>query len=126
MFAMSVFCLTVLYTPVTNTTANVAQGPGDIFVRLVGQRGVDPRASPPTSPAFNLALDFYRTQPTYRRCSGGGNSLLRVSGAVFLRLWRPEHWQCWYLGGGGQGKRLHAATGGAQLASERDSGRGQG
>ncbi|KAI4990461.1 hypothetical protein ZWY2020_038824 [Hordeum vulgare] len=62
-------------------------GVGDIFLRLIGKSGLDPGASPPTSPAFRLVLDFERTPQTYRRCSGGGNSLLHVSYHDMILAW---------------------------------------
>ncbi|KAF7100077.1 hypothetical protein CFC21_101634 [Triticum aestivum] len=95
-FAMCVFCFTVLYTPVASGTANLTRGPGDIFVRLIGKSGLDPGTSPPTSLAFRLAMDFDRTPPTYRRCSGGGNSLLRVSYHDMILAWAQVPYFCVY------------------------------
>uniref|UniRef100_M8BZM9 Uncharacterized protein n=1 Tax=Aegilops tauschii TaxID=37682 RepID=M8BZM9_AEGTA len=78
-------------------TANVSQRPGDLFVRLVGTRGLlDPRGSPPTSPAFRLALDIDRTPPTYRSCSGGGNSWLRISYHDMILAWAQVPHFCVY------------------------------
>uniref|UniRef100_A0A453KVL2 Uncharacterized protein n=3 Tax=Aegilops tauschii subsp. strangulata TaxID=200361 RepID=A0A453KVL2_AEGTS len=83
--------------PCVGGTANVSQRPGDLFVRLVGTRGLlDPRGSPPTSPAFRLALDIDRTPPTYRSCSGGGNSWLRISYHDMILAWAQVPHFCVY------------------------------
>ncbi|KAI4990459.1 hypothetical protein ZWY2020_038822 [Hordeum vulgare] len=80
----------ILYQAFNEVTAfNEDQPPGAtyIFLRLIGKSGLDPGASPPTSPAFCLVLDFERTPQTYRRCSGGGNSLLHVSYHDMILAW---------------------------------------
>ncbi|KAF7073095.1 hypothetical protein CFC21_078141 [Triticum aestivum] len=96
-FVICLCLLIVLCVGAAGGTANVSQRPGDLFVRLVGTRGLlDPRGSPPTSPAFRLALDFDRTPPTYRSCSGGGNSWLRISYHDMILAWAQVPHFCVY------------------------------
>uniref|UniRef100_A0A453KVH8 Late embryogenesis abundant protein LEA-2 subgroup domain-containing protein n=1 Tax=Aegilops tauschii subsp. strangulata TaxID=200361 RepID=A0A453KVH8_AEGTS len=96
-FVIYLCLLIVLCVGAAGGTANVSQRPGDLFVRLVGTRGLlDPRGSPPTSPAFRLALDIDRTPPTYRSCSGGGNSWLRISYHDMILAWAQVPHFCVY------------------------------
>ncbi|XBI81351.1 hypothetical protein VPH35_090269 [Triticum aestivum] len=91
-FIISLCCMIVI------AAVNEAQPPGvgDLFVRLIGKSGLDPGTSPPTSPAFHLALDFNWTPRRYRRCSGGGNSLLRVSYHDMILAWAQVPHFCVY------------------------------
>lgn len=85
---------------------NVRVAPPTLFARLVGVDGLDPRE--PLSPAplaFHLAVDADGVSRCYRACSGGGDSMLRVSypglgeGALVLHRRRA--------GGAERGRRGH-------------------
>ncbi|CAL4955382.1 unnamed protein product [Urochloa decumbens] len=65
-----------------------------IFTRLVGKGGLDPAASPPTSPSFQLAFDVDGVSPGYRACSGGGSSWLRVSYHGMILAWGQMPYFC--------------------------------
>ncbi|EER93726.1 hypothetical protein BDA96_01G156600 [Sorghum bicolor] len=78
-------------------TANAAQPPPpkpNLFIRLGDVEGLGPCASPPASPAFQLIVDADWLPPGYRYCSGGGNSMLRVSHRGIVLAWGHVPWFC--------------------------------
>ncbi|CAO1948466.1 unnamed protein product [Urochloa humidicola] len=76
------------------STANVTQPPPNLFIRLEGVEGLDLCASPPAPPAFHLAIDADWIPASYRYCSGGGNSMLRVSYHGMILAWAHVPWFC--------------------------------
>ncbi|CAL4948399.1 unnamed protein product [Urochloa decumbens] len=74
--------------------ANVEQPRPNLFIRLEGVEGLNPCASPPAPPAFHLAVDADRIPPCYRYCSGGSNSMLRVSYHGMILAWGHVPWFC--------------------------------
>ncbi|RLN24246.1 hypothetical protein C2845_PM07G18000 [Panicum miliaceum] len=92
-FAMCIVCLMVwVFCEGANT--NVAAHRPDLFVRLIGEGGLDPQASQPASPVFQLAFDVDGVSPGYRACSGGGDSLLRVSDHDMILAWGQMPYFC--------------------------------
>ena len=72
----------------------VVQPPPNLFIRLEGVEGLDLNASPPAPPAFRLAVDAAWVPARYRYCSGGGNSMLRVSYHGMILAWGRVPWFC--------------------------------
>jgi hypothetical protein len=89
----------VLYSGVGGgAKPNITHRP-DIFIRVIGKSGLDPAASPLTSPIFQLAFDVDGVSPGYRACSGGGSSSwLRVSYQGMILAWGQMPYFC--IGGG--------------------------
>ncbi|KAF8675849.1 hypothetical protein HU200_047340 [Digitaria exilis] len=79
-------------------TANVAPPQPlpkpNLFIRLEGVEGLNLCDSPPAPPAFHLAVDADWIPASYRYCSGGCNSMLRVSYHGMILAWGPVPWFC--------------------------------
>ncbi|KAF8695878.1 hypothetical protein HU200_036754 [Digitaria exilis] len=77
-------------------TANVAppQPKPNLFIRLEGVEGLNLCDSPPAPPAFHLVVDADWIPASYRYCSGGCNSMLRVSYHGMILTWGPVPWFC--------------------------------
>ncbi|KAJ1284577.1 hypothetical protein BS78_03G215400 [Paspalum vaginatum] len=63
-------------------------------MRLQGVEGLDTDASPTPPPTFHFAVDAGWIPPHYRYCSGGGNSMLRVSYHDMVLAWGHVPWFC--------------------------------
>ncbi|KAL6614823.1 hypothetical protein ACP70R_037093 [Stipagrostis hirtigluma subsp. patula] len=84
-FFMSAMCLIVVYNRNVGAAAKVVRS--NLFIRLVGVEGLDPRASQPAPPAFHLAIDAEGGSQYYRACNGGESSMLRVSYHGMILAW---------------------------------------
>lgn len=69
------------------STTKVDAARPDLFIRLAGVEGLDLRTSLPEPPAFHLTVGMDGVSRHYRACSGGGNSMLRVSYHGIILAW---------------------------------------
>ncbi|RLM91332.1 hypothetical protein C2845_PM08G20730 [Panicum miliaceum] len=86
--------LVPFFSPKAAAAKSVAQPPPNLFIRLEGVEGLDLCTSPPAPPAFHLTVDADWIPAHYRYCSGGGNSMLRVSYHGMILAWGRVPWFC--------------------------------